>query len=120
MWILTCKAEKSFKEWMRSKGCKWYPKELSLDLVQAAFQSLITEWFDTVGIYIDPITYLKGKFVTHYSIAINGVEYDVKETTKQAAIAEGIKLANKIYNNHANNKQPRRCRKKAECSPIIN
>lgn len=91
--MLTHKAEQDFNSWK--------DKPLGYQIWPSVTRNVwITEWFDSVGIYIDPITYITGKMVTHYGIAINGVECDVKEQSKQAAIEKGIELANDIYNNN--------------------
>ena len=98
--ILTGKAKEEFFNWLDNQGVNgidisnWeFEKFHSLSNVSK--NSLIIEWFDSVGIYItsDYFELNKG----FYSEILNE-NFAIVKPTRQEALTEGIKKANEIYN----------------------
>ena len=99
--ILTGKAKEEFFNWLDNQGVNgidisnWeFEKFHSLSNVSK--NSLIIEWFDSVGIYItsDYFELNKG----FYSEILES-NFEIIKPTRQEALAEAIKKANEIYNN---------------------
>lgn len=122
--MLTDKAKRDFEEWLSKESEKyhqheWLDNDMYLDeiwLPPPIENSLIVEFFDSVGIYVDAQpwadfedfdTYQKTVFITNVSY----LEYDEmkiyddgsdEETnvfqSRNQATEYGIKIANLIYN----------------------
>ena len=99
--ILTGKAKEEFFNWLDNQGVNgidisnWeFEKFHSLSNVSK--NSLIIEWFDSVGIIItsDYFELNKG----FYSEVFNS-DFAIIKPTRQEALTEAIKKANEIYNN---------------------
>ena len=92
--ILTGKAKEDFILWLNNQPVA--PYEVMLDDIPKCYlNSLIIEWFDSVGIYItsDYFELNKG----FYSEILNSNFASIKPT-RQEALTEAIKKANEIYN----------------------
>ena len=92
--ILNGKAKKDFILWLNNQPVA--PYEVMLDDIPKCYlNSLIIEWFDSVGIYItsDYFELNKG----FYSEILNE-NFEIVKPTRQEALAEAIKKANEIYN----------------------
>ena len=98
--ILNGKAKEEFFNWLDNQGVNgidisnWeFEKFHSLSNVSK--NSLIIEWFDSVGIYItsDYFELNKG----FYSEVLNS-DFEIIKPTRQEALTEAIKKANEIYN----------------------
>ena len=93
--ILTGKAKKDFILWLNNQPVA--PYEVMLDDIPKCYlNSLIIEWFDSVGIIItsDYFELNKG----FYSEILES-NFEIIKPTRQEALAEAIKKANEIYNN---------------------
>ena len=99
--ILNGKAKEEFFNWLDNQGVNgidisnWeFEKFHSLSNVSK--NSLIIEWFDSVGIIItsDYFELNKG----FYSEILES-NFEIIKPTRQEALAEAIKKANEIYNN---------------------
>ena len=109
--ILTGKAKEEFFNWLDNQGVNgidisnWEFEKFHL-LSNVSQNSLIIEWFDSVGIYIMPeICSIKGiftatifheKYRTKTGRTISVIE---NFNSRQEALTEAIKKANEIYNN---------------------
>ena len=98
--ILNGKAKEEFFNWLDNQGVNgidisnWeFEKFHSLSNVSK--NSLIIEWFDSVGIYItsDYFELNKG----FYSEILNS-DFEIIKPTRPEALIEAIKKANEIYN----------------------
>ena len=92
--ILTGKAKKDFILWLNKQPVA--PYEVMLDDIPKCYlNSLIIEWFDSVGIYItsDYFELNKG----FYSEILDS-NFAIVKPTRQEALTEAIKKANEIYN----------------------
>ncbi len=98
--ILNGKAKEEFFNWLDNQGVNgidisnWeFEKFHSLSNVSK--NSLIIEWFDSIGIYItsDYFELNKG----FYSEILNE-NFAIVKPTRQEALTEAIKKANEIYN----------------------
>lgn len=105
MSLLTGKAKEGFEKWARYD--KYTEAKIDSNLSNCNFNSeyykkitknsLIIEWLDSVGIYINIVSDFELNFwcrILYESRVIVGP--DVKSRTE--AIEDGIKKANKIYN----------------------
>ena len=98
--ILTGKVKEEFFNWLDNQGVNgidisnWEFEKFHL-LSNVSQNSLIIEWFDSVGIYItsDYFELNKG----FYSEILNE-NFEIVKPTRQEALAESIKKANEIYN----------------------
>ena len=98
--ILNGKAKEEFFNWLDNQGVNgidisnWEFEKFHL-LSNVSQNSLIIEWFDSVGIYItsDYFELNKG----FYSEILNE-NFEIVKPTRQEALAEAIKKANEIYN----------------------
>ena len=98
--ILKGKAKEEFFNWLDNQGVNgidisnWEFEKFHL-LSNVSQNSLIIEWFDSVGIYItsDYFELNKG----FYSEILND-NFEIVKPTRQEALAEAIKKANEIYN----------------------
>ena len=99
--ILTGKAKEEFFNWLDNQGVNgidisnWEFEKFHL-LSNVSKNSLIIEWFDSVGIIItsDYFELNKG----FYSEILES-NFEIIKPTRQEALAEAIKKANEIYNN---------------------
>ena len=99
--ILTGKAKEEFFNWLDNQGVNgidisnWEFEKFHL-LSNVSQNSLIIEWFDSVGIIItsDYFELNKG----FYSEILES-NFEIIKPTRQEALAEAIKKANEIYNN---------------------
>ena len=99
--VLNGKAKEEFFNWLDNQGVNgidisnWEFEKFHL-LSNVSQNSLIIEWFDSVGIYItsDYFELNKG----FYSEILNE-NFEIVKPTRQEALAEAIKKANEIYNN---------------------
>ena len=96
--ILNGKAKEDFKEWVFEN---YYFQDLNVLYPLHLIDTLIIEWFDSVGIYIylETGTYFnkpnfRYKIITNDDTCIGYKEYSRKEAT-----VEAIKKANDIYTN---------------------
>ena len=98
--ILTGKAKEEFFNWLDNQGVNginisnWEFEKFHL-LSNVSQNSLIIEWFDSVGIYItsDYFELNKG----FYSEILDS-NFAIVKPTRQEALTEAIKKANEIYN----------------------
>ena len=98
--ILKGKVKEEFFNWLDNQGVNgidisnWEFEKFHL-LSNVSQNSLIIEWFDSVGIYItsDYFELNKG----FYSEILNE-NFEIVKPTRQEALAEAIKKANEIYN----------------------
>ena len=98
--ILTGKAKEEFFNWLDNQGVNginisnWEFEKFHL-LSNVSQNSLIIEWFDSVGIYItsDYFELNKG----FYSEILDS-NFEIVKLTRQEAFTEAIKKANEIYN----------------------
>lgn len=102
--ILTGKAKKDFLEYYNNHSIKYLLSWTDFDdLPLVVKNSLIIEWFDSVGIYILPIKRNTKKTLTFScdiyknNIEVNRINKWIE--TRQEATSEAIKKANEIYNN---------------------
>ena len=99
--ILNGKAKEEFFNWLDNQGVNgidisnWEFEKFHL-LSNVSKNSLIIEWFDSVGIIItsDYFELNKG----FYSEILES-NFEIIKPTRQEALAEAIKKANEIYNN---------------------
>ena len=90
--ILNGKTKKDFILWLNNQPVA--PYEVMLDDIPKCYlNSLIIEWFDSVGIYINALRYNK-----QWWKATAEYEYAGIFNSRQEALVEAIKKANKIYN----------------------
>ena len=92
--VLNGKAKKDFILWLNNQPVA--PYEVMLDDIPKCYlNSLIIEWFDSIGIYItsDYFELNKG----FYSEILNE-NFAIVKPTRQEALTEAIKKANEIYN----------------------
>ena len=107
--ILTGKAKEEFFNWLDNQGANgidisnWEFEKFHL-LSNVSKNSLIIEWFDSVGIYISI------NYVDFYDELRNNTGFEIYVTNKglsvkfrivsirQEAIKQAIKKANEIYN----------------------
>jgi hypothetical protein len=95
--ILTGKALEDFNKWLYSDEDNLCGLDL-FQLNQNCINTLVIEWFDLVGIYINvELDYLH--LVWFPSIDNNWAFEEVEFKTRQEATEEAIKKANEIYNN---------------------
>lgn len=103
--ILTGKAKEDFLKWCK-QDANWLQTYEDIFLF-----SLIIEWFDSVGIYIELSRFTSGlKFeFWHYTISdTRGVHLNnhmgntVKEDSRHEATKQAIIKANEIYNKRGN------------------
>ena len=98
--ILTGKAKEEFFNWLDNQGVNgidisnWEFEKFQL-LSNVSQNSLIIEWFDSVGIIItsDYFELNKG----FYSEILDS-NFEIVKPTRQEAFTEAIKKANEIYN----------------------
>ena len=98
--ILKGKVKEEFFNWLDNQGVNgidisnWEFEKFHL-LSNVSQNSLIIEWFDSVGIYItsDYFELNKG----FYSEILNE-NFEIVKPTRPEALAEAIKKANEIYN----------------------
>ena len=96
--ILTVKAKKDFILWLNKQPVA--PYEVMLDDIPKCYlNSLIIEWFDSVGIYVNSSGLTLSKtFISDVSVNDNcEYNYDGFRTRKEAT-EQAIKKANEIYN----------------------
>ena len=98
--ILTGKAKEEFFNWLDNQGVNgidisnWEFEKFHL-LSNVSQNSLIIEWFDSVGIYIASDYFeLNNGF---YSEILDS-NFEIIKPTRQEALTEAIKKANEIYN----------------------
>ena len=98
--MITGKAKEEFFNWLDNQGVNgidisnWEFEKFHL-LSNVSQNSLIIEWFDSVGIYItsDYFELNKG----FYSEVLNS-DFEIIKPTRQETLTEAIKKANEIYN----------------------
>ena len=108
--ILTEKAKEEFFNWLDNQGvngidiCNWEFEKFHL-LSNVSKNSLIIEWFDSVGIYIiiSPSDNPKNWFYTILGEDILSPFYKMYQSlddfeNRQEALTDAIKKANEIYN----------------------
>ena len=94
--ILNGKAKKDFILWLNNQPVA--PYEVMLDDIPKCYlNSLIIEWLDSVGIYVNAeLDYLH---IVWFPTINNDWNFEEREfETRQEAIKEAIKKANEIYN----------------------
>ena len=102
--LLTGKAEEDFFNWLDNQGvnginiCNWEFEKFHL-LSNVSQNSLIIEWLDSVGIYINSSGLTLSKtFISDVSVN-NNCEYNYDGfRTRKEATEQAIKKANEIYN----------------------
>lgn len=92
--ILTNKAKEDFKEWVFEN---YYFQDLNVLYPLHLVDTLIIEWFDSVGIYIEII---RNEGYFDYVVM---EEWDYGFETRQEAIIQAIKKANDLYNSRYEN-----------------
>lgn len=92
---LTGKAKEDFNKWVYDND-ECYFTDASMKLYQHA---LIIEWFDSLGIYIEPFNEFGDfGFSIHKGDYKNPIESIGHWKTRQEAIEQAIIKANEIYN----------------------
>lgn len=112
--ILTGKTEEDFFNWLDNQGANgidisnWEFEKFHL-LSNVSQNSLIIEWFDSVGIYIELKRFchgLKFRFWNYVISNSNGahlnnfLEVEIENDSRQEAMEQAIKKANEIYNSN--------------------
>lgn len=87
--ILTGLAKKDFTRWLDNEYDMHY-YNISVDCM---INALIIEWFDSVGIYVNAIS-----FNDNWKFIVDFVYQDRKYRTRQEALIFAITKANEIYN----------------------
>jgi hypothetical protein len=99
--MLQGKAKEDFEKWLMNgnDGVSNFGRTIELtrlyflSLKETCQQALIIDWFDSVGIYINIISYTKNK----YRIVIR-TNYDEVYTTRSEATTKAIAKAVEIFN----------------------
>ena len=98
--ILNGKAKEEFFNWLDNQGVNgidisnWEFEKFHF-LSNVSKNSLIIEWFDSVGIYISSYGF---EFTKEFYSEITSDNFSVIKPTRQEALTEAIKKANEIYN----------------------
>lgn len=107
--ILDGKAKGKFLRWVKkrikSKLHEFSKIEIQCDCLDSSFlNTLIIEWFDSVGIYIDTEFFRKNlkeepKFISSTTDEWNGLQpLRIQFNSRQEATKQAIIKANEIYN----------------------
>ena len=92
--ILTDKAKEDFKEWVFEN---YYFQDLNVLYPLHLVDTLIIEWFDSIGIYIGVYPNNMSSYLS-FEMSIND-DWIGEELTRQEATQEAIIKANDLYNN---------------------
>lgn len=92
--ILTNKAKEDFKEWVFEN---YYFQDLNVLYPLHLVDTLIIEWFDSIGIYIGVYPSTNWSQYLMFEISIND-DWIGEEENRQEATIQAIKKANDIYN----------------------
>jgi len=106
---LTGKCLDVFKEWTKHKGLeKFYAKHYSLDISTAMYNAVLIDFFDSVGININPEIHDPINGIFNYTVLCNNNfrtelgrmlrigNYNYKTRTEATNVA--IEKANEIFN----------------------
>ena len=92
--ILNGKAKEDFKEWVFEN---YYFQDLNVLYPLHLVDTLIIEWFDSIGIYIGVYPNNMSSYLS-FEMSIND-DWIGEELTRQEATQEAIIKANDLYNN---------------------
>jgi len=86
----------AFFEWQQNKGYENFnPKKYSLDVAKAMNNSILIEFFDSVGIYINALSFEKGGY---WKAICSNDMLKKKYASRTEATNEAIIKANILFN----------------------
>lgn len=97
--LLTGKAKEDFEKWFRTKrATAKFRFWMLIETDPCVLNSVIIEWFDSVGIYIEPLKEYSFGFIIHIGNYKDPISSLLGFDSRQEAITEAIKKSNELYN----------------------
>lgn len=97
---LTGKCAEAFKEWSKDKGIDvFYAKDYSLNTAKTIHNSILIDFFDSVGIYIITVPNFGWGFEIYIDSEVEPIVLNCDYNTRIESTNAAIVITNEIFNN---------------------